>query len=334
MKQVKLGLTGERVSEFCLGCMMMGTSVDKKDSFRILDDFVDRGGNFLDTANCYSWWMGSGEFIGDESENILGAWMKERGNRDKIFLATKVGGRLKDPYTIRNTDGVIEWDRVRSEYEGLAASTIRREVEHSLRRLKTDHIDLYYTHVYDNNTPIVETLDVLNSLIKEGKIRYIGASNLTTKQLYQAVIKSKSVNLASYMVLQQEYSYLHPRPDADTGITSHGDREMIDLADKNGIAFLAYSPLLKGIYGDEDRRRNYYNWENFNSEENISKLQLVDSLAAKLGITARQLVLAWMLGLKPSVIPILGFSKPEQYYENIAAADIELTEEYMAILGK
>ncbi len=334
MKQVYLGNSMEKVSEFCLGCMLLGTSADKNVSFQILDHFLDQGGNFLDTANCYAWWVGTGEYIGDESENILGQYIKERGNRDKIFLATKVGARLKDPYTIRDANGTTEWDRVTKEYEGLSAATIRREVEHSLRRLKTDYIDLYYTHVFDNNIPQEETLDTLNSLIKEGKVRYIGASNISTNQLMEAKNICDIKHLTPYLVLQQEFSYLHPNKDADQGITRHADEEMFDFVEKNGMAFLAYSPLLKGIYGDYERKNNYYNWSHFSSEESFRKLKLVDDLAADLGITARQLVLAWMLKLKPAIIPILGFSRMDQYLENISASDINLTEEHMALLGR
>ena len=102
MKKVELARTGEQVSEVCLGTMIMGSTVDEKTSFAMLDRFVELGGNFVDTANCYAWWVGRGEFVGDESEELLGRWMKARGNRDQVFLATKVGARLRDAKAIRD----------------------------------------------------------------------------------------------------------------------------------------------------------------------------------------------------------------------------------------
>lgn len=333
MKQVTLGKTGETVSEVCLGCMMMGTAMDEAASFETLDHFFESGGNFIDTANCYAWWIGKGKFIGDESENMLGKWMKSRKNRQDVFLATKVGGRLKDPHNIRGADGVPEWERVTSEYEGLSASVIRKGVEDSLRRLGTDYIDLYYTHVFDKTTPLEETLEALDSLVKEGKVRYIGCSNIATEQIRRANDISENKNLISYAVMQQEYSYLHPAQGLDAGIIIHGDCDMFDYAEQSGMAFLAYSPLLKGIYGDKERRASYYNRHLYEDTKNKKKLELVDRLSAELGITGNQLVLAWMLCGDPQVIPLLGFSKTAQYYENIAALGITLSEEHMAKLN-
>lgn len=332
MKKVELGSTGENVSEFCLGAMMMGTAINKTTTFQILDHFMGEGGNFIDTANCYTWWAGTGEYIGGESENYLGLWMKERKNRKDVFLATKVGGGLKDPYHIRDANGVPEWHRVREEYEGLSGETIKREVESSLKRLKTDYIDLYYTHVYDPNTPMEETMEAMHELVKEGKVRHIGASNLTTTQLKEANSICQRRGWTPYTVLQQEYSYIHPKQDADMGITSHGDQEMFDYVRRSNMAFLAYSPLLKGIYTNRGKREQYYNWSYFNTEENIRKLALVEELADKLNITGNQLVLAWMLQCRPQIIPLLGFSRIEQYLENIKAYTIDIPEEVLHLM--
>jgi aryl-alcohol dehydrogenase-like predicted oxidoreductase len=329
MKQVALGRTGETVSEFCLGCMMMGTAMDEASSFEVLDHFFESGGDFVDTANCYAWWMGKGEFIGDESENVLGRWMKTRKNRSDVFLATKVGARLKDPYNIRDANGDPEWGRVRSEYEGLSASVIRKGVEDSLRRLGTDYIDLYYTHVFDERTPLEETMKVLDKLVKEGKVRFIGCSNIITQQIRRANEICEREGFISYAAMQQEFSYLHPIEGADTGITAHGDSEMFSFAEESGMAFLAYSPLLKGIYSDRAKREQYYNWHLYDSEYNRKKLDLVEAVSSRLGVSGNQLVLAWMLRREPRIIPILGFSRKEQYYENITAADIALSDEVM-----
>lgn len=334
MKQVNFANTKDMISELCLGAMLMGTAINKATTFQILDHFVSEGGNFIDTANCYTWWLGSGEYIGGESETYLGLWMKERKNRDKIFLATKVGGGLKDPTTIRDANGVIDWDRVRREYEGLSRAVIKREVENSLRRLKTDYIDLYYTHVYDSLAPIDETMETLNELIKEGKVRYLGASNLTTEQFKNANSRALYNGLIPYTALQQEYSYIHPKEGADTGITSHGDKEMFDYVNENSMVFLAYSPLLKGIYSSKEKRYQYYNWMLYDSEENVRKLSRIEEQANKLGITGNQLVLAWMLRQNPRIIPLLGFSRLEHYLEDIKATTIELPDEVLELLNQ
>jgi len=333
MKHINFAQTDIKVSQFCLGCMMMGSAMDKKTSFEVLDHYREHGGNFLDTANCYSWWMGNGEFIGDESENVIGEWLKTRKCRDDIFLATKVGGRLKDPYHIRDANGVPEWDRVLEEYEGLSAKVIRKGVEDSLKRLNTDYIDLYYAHVFDENTPLEETLETFNDLIKEGKVRAIGCSNITTQQIKKANAISNDSGFAPYTAMQQEYSYLHPSRDMDNGIIEHGNTEMFECMQSEGMAFLAYSPLLKGIYGDSKKREQYYNWHLFNNELNLKKLELVEKISKELGITGNQLVLAWLLKHDPQIIPIIGFSRKEQYLENIEAADIKLSDTHMAMLN-
>lgn len=334
MKKVVYGNTGEQVSEFCLGAMLMGTAINRNTAFQILDHFIEEGGNFIDTANCYAWWFGTGQYIGGESENYLGMWMKERQNRDKVFLATKVGGGLKDPANIRDENGVPEWHRVRDEYEGLDRKVIKRELDKSLIRLKTDYIDLYYTHVYDSHTPIEETMEALHELVKEGKIRYIGASNLTTAQLKEANDICSKRGLTPYTALQQEYSYIHPKKGADTGITSHADKEMFEYIKYNNMTFLAYSPLLKGIYANKEKRYQYYNWNLYDTEENIRKLDLIETQARKLDITGNQLVLAWMLRHQPGVIPILGFSRIDQYLEDIKAYTMELPEEILSLLNQ
>ncbi len=333
MRYVNLGNTGAKVSEICLGAMLCGTAVDKSTSFKILDHFMEEaGGNFIDTANCYAWWMGEGEYIGDESETILGQWMRERKNRDKVFLATKVGGRLKNPYTIRNAVGEIYWDKVPGEYEGLSKNVIIREVENSLRRLKTDYLDLYYSHVYDDVTPIEETMEALTTLVKEGKVRYLGASNLSANQLANANEVSKQNNLSPYSVLQSEYTFLHPTEEMNADTKAHASKELLNYTTAESMAFCAYSPVLKGIYTNREKRDQYYNWHLFKSEKNIQKLELVETLSKKLNMTGNQLVLAWMLRKSPQIIPILGFSKMDQYLDNIKACELVLPEEIFHIL--
>ncbi len=333
MKQINFAKTDDKVSSFCLGAMLMGTAMDKKTAFDVLDHFREQGGNFIDTANCYAWWMGSGEYVGDESENVIGEWLSSRQCRDEVFLATKVGGRLKDVHGIRNANGEIEWHRVRAEYEGLRADVIKKGVEGSLRRLRTECIDLYYAHVFDDVTPLEETMEAFNSLIKEGKVRYIGCSNITPQKIEEANRISKEKHFSPYMAMQQEYSYLHPDRSLDTGIVEHADEQMFECMGSQGMSFLAYSPLLKGIYGDKDKRQTYYNKHLYDNEKCREKLALVDKLSQELGITGNQLVLAWLLRHDPQIIPIIGFSRKEQYLENMQALQVDLSDETMAMLN-
>ena len=218
------------------------------------------------------------------------------------------------------------------EYEGLSKSVIIREVENSLARLKTDYIDLYYTHVYDDVTPIDETLDALNTLVKEGKVRTIGASNLSANQLANANKTSEQNGLAKYLVLQSEYTFLHPNEKSTADTKSHAGKELLDYTAAEGMSFCAYSPVLKGIYTNREKRNQYYNWHLFNSEQNLKKLDLVEKLSKDLNITGNQLVLAWMLKKNPQIIPIIGFSKIEQYMDNSKAYEINLPEEVFRIL--
>ena len=157
MKTVQLGNTGERVSQLCMGTMYFGTRQDEATSFALLDQYAEAGGTFLDSANIYAGWVPG--FAGGESETVLGRWMAARGNRERMFVATKVGFPYAD----------VE--------QGLTARLIETECEKSLRRLGVETIDLYYAHVDDRQTPLQETLEALHRLVQAGKVRYVGASN-------------------------------------------------------------------------------------------------------------------------------------------------------------
>jgi aryl-alcohol dehydrogenase-like predicted oxidoreductase len=334
MKRISFGETGTQVSQLCLGAMLMGTAVDQQDSFAILDHFLDAGGNFIDTANCYAWWMGPHK-TGDDSETILGKWMQARGNRDQVFLATKVGARIQNIGTLgqekvlkrySDENGNIRWDRISETFENLSAKAIRQGVEASLHRLQTDYIDLYYAHIDDRRTPLAETLEELNKLVQEGKVRQIGGSNLRTWRMERARQISAQNDWASYTVRQEMFSYLRPKSGA-------GYVEMLDyLAANEDLTLLAYSPILKGIYNDSEKRKNHDMWPGFDNEDSAARLKALGELSTELGVTNNNLVLAWLMH-QPRVIPITGFSKKEQYFENMAAVKIELTAEQMDFLN-
>lgn len=334
MERVELGKTETAVSRVCLGTMLMGSTIGREESFRILDDFAARGGDFLDTANCYAWWVGKGEFVGDESEALLGEWMRSRRCRNRVFLATKAGARLRDPSSIRDADGIPRWAEVPANYEGASRKVILDAADASLRRLGTDHIDLYYVHVDDRSTRLEETLEALNSLVVSGKVRYLGYSNARTWRLERIKSLCEKNGWAQPVAVQSEYSFLRPAAGADLGISVHADDEFFDwLGENPGMTLLAYSPLLKGIYADPERRKAYYNWALYDTPDSAARLARIDSLAKSLGLDGNLLVLAWMLHLRPTVIPILGFSRFAQYEDNVRALDVRLDAAEMDFLN-
>jgi aryl-alcohol dehydrogenase-like predicted oxidoreductase len=335
MDKVELGKTGQLVSRYCLGTMLMGTLTDRPAAFEMLDRFAAAGGNFIDTANCYAWWLAGEYSAGDESETLLGEWIKERRKRDKIFLATKAGARLKDVRQVRSPEGTIAWEKVPQAYEYLSAAAIQNAIEGSLRRLNTDYIDLYYAHIDDRVTPLEETLQALNNLVVAGKVRHLACSNLRTWRLERARNLSRQHGWAAYVALQQEYSYLRPKPGLRTGVDVHVDDELIDYLNNNAeVTLLAYSPLLKGIYDNQQKREAYYNWNYYNNDDTRARLEVLGRMARELNVTNSQLVLAWMVHHRPLVIPILGARNLEQYDQCMAALDIHLTDEQMSILNQ
>jgi aryl-alcohol dehydrogenase-like predicted oxidoreductase len=328
-----LGRTGTQVSRVCLGAMTMGTLMDRDESFRTLDFFAEQGGNFIDTANCYSWWVGKGENVGDESEAMLGEWMHARKNRERIFLATKCGARLREPRAIRDADGNPRWAEVPSNYEGASRRVILGAVQDSLRRLRTDYIDLYYVHVDDRETPLEETLGTLNELVASGVVRHLGYSNVRTWRLERIRALCERNGWAQPVAIQQEYSFLRPAAGANLGVAVHADGEFFDyLAENPSMTLLAYSPLLKGIYASREKRLAYYNWSLYDTPDSAARLERLEVVGKRLGLDGNTLVLAWMLHRKPAIIPIVGGSRFSHFRENVAALDVRLDGETMEYL--
>lgn len=334
MNTVELGDTGRRVGQLALGCMLFGTTTPKAEACKMMDGFIESGGTYLDTANCYAWWNGSGEYVGDESEEVIGEWLRLRGMRDRVFLATKVGARLNDPAAARNPDGSASWEKAAADFELLSPRKIRKACEDSLRRLKTDVIDLYYVHIEDRSTPLEETMEALNRLVEEGKVKHLGCSNHRTWRLERGRNIAEAKGWAPFVAIQQEYSYLRPKGHATFGVDIHTDQELLDYLTENpSVTLVAYTPLLKGIYNDPESRSRFYNWELFNTEDSRVRYETLRETAADLGVTGNQLVLAWLLHHSPKVIPLLGTRTLEQFSEGIAAADIRLSPEIIERLS-
>lgn len=314
MQYRKLGRTGLKVSALCLGTMQFGWTADEEASFRVLDAFAEAGGNFIDTADVYSFWVEGNP--GGVSESIIGRWMKARGNRDEMIVATKVRGRMWE-----GPDG-----------EGLSRAHIIRAVEDSLRRLGVEAIDLYQTHSYDEDTPIDETLRAMDDLVRQGKVRYIGASNLPAWMLVESLWYADRDGTVRYVSLQPRYSLVH---------REEFERELLPVCEKFGIGVIPYSPLgggfLTGKYA-RDRVPESVRLEKikarFFNDFGWRILDAVRAVAQELETVLAAVSLAWQLANPAITAPIIGANSPEQLQESLAALEITLSAEQMGRLDR
>ena len=309
MQKRKLGKSTIEVYPLAFGGNVLGWTIGEKDSFEVLDAFMEAGFNFIDTANSYSRWAPGHQ--GGESETILGKWMKERNNRDKIILATKVGSDM----------GIGKIC--------LAKKYIIEEVENSLQRLQTDYIDLYQAHFDDLETPVGETLEAFNILIKQGKVRIIGASNFSASRLTEALDYSENNGLPSYLTFQPEYN-LYAREKYEK------EYEQICTDRKLGVItyFSLASGFLTGKYrGEKDKTKSVRGdgMQKYFNKRGFKILETLDILASKYGVTQAAIALAWLMN-RPSVIaPIASATSIIQLNQiadfpdvNLDKADIEL----------
>lgn len=312
MDTVKLGHTGESVSALCLGTMYFGTNTDEETSRQLLDRYVEAGGSFLDTANTYSRWVEG--FNGGESETLLGRWFKDRGNRQDMFLATKVG--------FPNPPDDLEF--------GLSAAQIERACEASLSRMGVDHIDLYYAHNDDRRHPMEERLEAFHRLVKAGKVRYIGASNTADWRLEEARWISNTKGYPEFCAVQQRYTYVRPQAGAVYDPHCVVNDELLDYARNRGITIVAYSPLSKGAYTRSDKSFP----KEYLGPDTDTRLGVLREVAQSVGASENQVVLAWMLRSEPIVIPITAASRLDQLDENLGALDVKLSPDQLTSLSQ
>ncbi|MFE1229142.1 aldo/keto reductase [Streptomyces sp. NPDC058745] len=329
MKHVELGRTGTSVGRLGLGCMLMGTTTDEETSFAMLNRFTEAGGTLLDTANCYCWWERPGSH-GGESEELLGRWMGRRGRRDQVFLATKAAGLVLNADEARLPGGGADWSRAR--FDGAGAKTLHASIDDSLRRLGTDHVDLYYVHVDDRATPLEETLEALAEIVRAGKARYIGWSNVRTWRLERIRGLCERNGWPAPVALQQQHSYLRPRTGLD--VASVVDHEQLDyLRAHEDLTLVAYSPILRGIYDDAAKRRDHWMMERYAGPDAEARLEVLAAVAAEVGVTPNQLVLSWMLHqTSPRTVPLIGPRTLEQYEAALPALELTLSAELLARL--
>ncbi|MBM3178755.1 MAG: aldo/keto reductase [Chloroflexi bacterium] len=315
MEYRKLGKTGLKVSPLCMGTMQFGWSLSEADSHHILSATYESGINFIDTADIYSKWVDGNP--GGVSETFIGNWMKQNKiPRDKIVVATKVRGEMgKGPND-----------------QGLSRVHMMNAVEASLRRLQTDYIDLYQSHWTDNDTPIEETLRAFDDLVKQGKVRYLGASNYAAWELMQALWVSDRYNLVRYDCLQPHYNLIY---------RAEFERELRAVCETYGLGMIPYSPLAGGFLTGKYRRneplpesKRAEGRKRAMTEKNFTLIDEMEVIALRHQVSIAQIALAWMLADPVITSPIIGATSIGQLNENLGALNVKLSEEEKTLLDK
>ena len=312
MKKHKLGDSGLEISPLAFGGNVFGWTVDEAMSFRLLDTFVAKGFNLIDTADVYARWVNGLE--GGESETIIGKWLKRSGKRHSVIIATKVGKEMGP------------------DKKGLSRSYIFQAVEESLRRLQTDYIDLYQSHDDDAQTPLEETLDAFDRLIRDGKVRAIGASNFSAERLAEALQVSEKYGYPRYQSLQPLFN-LYDRADYE--------KDLEPICREKGLAVINYFPLasgfLTGKYRSEadlaDRARADI-VKKYLNDRGYRILEALDRVADQHSVTPAQAALAWLIAQPTITAPIASATNLEQLNQLIQATTLELDPSSMALLNQ
>ncbi len=308
-----LGRSGLQVSPLAFGGNVFGWTVDETLSFRLLDAWLDAGFNFVDTADMYSSWVPG--HAGGESEAIIGKWFQQSGKRNKVVLATKVGKPMGEGK------------------EGLSAAYIREAVDASLKRLKTDHIDLYQSHDDDANTPLEETMEAFAALIKAGKVRAIGASNYTAPRLAQALDVSQRLGLPRYESLQPLYN-LYDRAVFEDALEP--------LCLERGVGVINFYALAAGFLTGKYRTeadaqksaRGAGTTKKYLNPRGLRILAALDSAAKAHGATPGQIAIAWQIARPAITAPIASATSVKQLEELAVAASLKLDAATIAALDE
>ena len=312
MKKRKLGNSGLEVSPLAFGGNVFGWTADEAMSFRLLDAFVAAGSNLIDTADVYERWVPGHK--GGESEAIIGRWLKRTGKREKVVIATKVGKEMGP------------------NKKGLSKAYIFQAVEESLQRLQTDYIDLYQSHDDDMQTPMEETLEAFGQLIKDGKVRVIGASNFSAKRLALALQVSEQNGFARYQSLQPLFN-LYDRADYE--------KDLEPLCRQKGVGVITYfslaSGFLTGKYRSEDDLAGSARAEmvkKYLNARGYRILEALDRVAQPHNATPAQVALAWLMSQPTVTAPIASATNLEQLNQLIEAATLELEPASLALLNE
>ena len=301
---------------FALGAMWFGTSVRTDDAFTLLDRFVDAGGRVIDTSNNYPFWVPG--TTGDESETALGAWLAARGIRDDVVVSTKVGARPRKP-----------GDTTLHDPEGLSAPAIRAGIQDSLRRLGTDHVDVYWAHLDDRSVPLEETVGAFDELVRAGQVVAVGASNAVAWRVERARAIAAAAGQTPYTALQMRHTYIRPRPGTrhSSRVQEYVTDETMDyLAAEPDVSLWVYSVLLSGAFTRADRPIA----QEYQHPGTDARLAVIAKIAADLGVTVNHVILAWLMA--DGITPIVGASTLEQLEVAIEADQLKLDDDVRAAL--
>lgn len=310
MQQIPLGQSGIAVPPVIFGCNIFGWTVDKAQTFRLLDALVDAGLNALDTADVYSYWVPGNS--GGESETLMGEWLKARGRRQDVLLFSKGGMEMP------------------GKGKGLSAAWLNQAVEDSLRRLGTDVIDLYQTHKDDETVPQEETLRALDGMIRAGKVRAIGASNISVPRFQAALATSARLGLPRYETMQPQYNLMERGIEAD----------MLPACAEAGVAVIPYYALASGFLSGKYRTeadlgkspRGTRGAGKYLDEKGLRVLAALDAVAARYGANPAQVALAWLRARPGTVVPIASATTLEQLADLAKAAHLLLDAEAVQTL--
>lgn len=308
-----LGRASLNVFPLCFGGNIFGWTVDERQSFAVLDAYAAGGGNFIDTADTYSTWVEGHK--GGESETIIGRWMKARGNRDQMVIVTKVGGKMG------------------SGAQGLSRLHILASIEDSLHRLQTDHVDVYLEHHDDASTPLEETLAAFDAIVRQGKARSVGASNLSAERLASSVKISEQHSYVGYTSLQPRYNLLS-RADYE--------RELEHIAVQHKLGVFVYSSLASGFLSGKYRQgqaipkteRAPGVQQRYMNEQGFAILSEVERVAKEHRATPAQVALAWILARPSGPMPIASATTVDQTRDLLGAVSLQLSKEDIAALDK
>ncbi len=312
MDKKAFGKTELLAPPLIFGGNVFGWTLDQKSSFNILDAALDHGLNFIDTANSYAHWAPGNK--GGESETIIGKWLKEKGGRDKVIIATKVGSSMGKGAPKLSKKHILE------------------EVHHSLRRLNTDYIDLYQSHHDDPNTPIEETMETYASLVKAGKVRYIGASNFSIKRFQEANKVATKNDWPTYQSIQPEYN-LYDRAAFEKNLAPEIDPSKIAVISYYSLA----SGFLSGKYRSKEdlgKSKRGAGIEKYLTEKGIKILNLLDKIAEKYHTVPASIALAWLISRPKISAPIASATSLQQIKSLVEASTIHLKTEDLKALDK
>ena len=310
MEKRLLGNSGIEVAPLALGGNVFGWTIDEQTSFKILNAFTDAGFNLIDTADVYSRWNAGN--IGGESETIIGNWMKQRGNRDKVIVATKVGSDMGEGKTLKK-------------------NYIFKAVDASLKRLQTDHVDIYQSHFDDLSTQVDEIIDAFSELIKQGKVRAIGASNLSAERLKESVEYSERAGLPRYETLQPLYNLY------DRGVF---EKEYQPYCLEKNISVINYYSLASGFLTGKYRSENDLSKsargggnKKYLNERGFKILKAVDEVAEHYNTTPATVSLAWLMAQPTIAAPIASATSAQQLNDLVAAVDLKLDKDALEQLN-